>query len=808
MKKLMIGVLSLAFASCMTAAISMQTNGASAEEAQNTSIFTETKCQISKNGDRMLMVTGITDVSKVYEVGYDITGGYALGANDVAETDKYYESLTLGGVTKTAAEFLPGAQGLLIWEVDYNSTYTYSVQPYAYEGELNGSGQLIAPEVEVKSKGALKADFNTVTVKFADEDGVVLETKTVNIGATVAEYTAPEKADAEFEGWYVNGTEYDFDEKVTANMTITAKYKKAASYSVKVSAAQYDVVYKSGYYCPNALSYVDVTADYASYLGINADGIGKAMSGTEIDLTEAVKNLPAGVKVNNSSVLTGEVEEDGSMELSVMLDFDEDYLGFKISQVGIGDYSGADCTVSLALKNGVVGLAVDGTIGNGKGLVIDIDDVDKTVNPNLILTYYEMGNKGVKILALNDDYSVASTKDLLTTVNTDSLYDADAYYGAQVNLFDKFTEVTKISKVKIMVLGGGEKHMFVTGLKTVSEEKYPKTVVYSMDNGTLADKITPLAMGTMGEKASHHWNNLGYATKALTYHFAGTPINQYYRVGLNIDLGGAIKVSNYESIKIQFQTTAKKIADDTLNAGTLVYINGINATPGGDGKTSTYYNGCHSADLITLAKQMGIETITTVQLLHADWPDRYDINMYVGFIEKTLAAGVVVPEEPSDPAVSVTYSADNGNILDIATAIGNGALSTENNYEVGGVYYNNFCYRYSNVVSTPDQDADLHVAGVIFNLGKVNISGYSSIKTKLRVTAAKADGTNNANLFVWINGIKVTNLWGGPQEIDLKALAEANGITTIETLEISNGYYKDIANYNVFVSWIELVAAE
>lgn len=804
MKKLMIGVLSLAFASCMTAAISMQTNGASAEEAQNTSIFTETKCQISKNGNRMLMVTGITDVSKVYEVGYDITGGYALGANDVAETDKYYESLTLGGVTKTAAEFLPGAQGLLIWEVDYNSTYTYSVQPYAYEGELNGSGQLIAPEVEVKSKGALKADFNTVTVKFADEDGVVLETKTVNIGATVAEYTAPEKADAEFEGWYVNGTEYDFDEKVTANMTITAKYKKAASYSVKVSAAQYDVVYKSGYYCPNALSYVDVTADYASYLGINADGIGKAMSGTEIDLTEAVKNLPAGVKVNNSSVLTGEVEEDGSMELSVMLDFDEDYLGFKISQVGIGDYSGADCTMSLALKNGVVGLAVDGTIGNGKGLVIDIDDVDKTVNPNLILTYYEMGNKGVKILALNDDYSVASTKDLLTTVNTNALYDADAYYGAQVNLFDKFTEVTKISKVKIMVLGGGEKHMFVAGLKTVSEEKYPKTVVYSMDNGTLADKITPLAMGTMGVKDSYHWNNLGYATKALTYHFAGTPINQYYRVGLNIDLGGAIKVSNYESIKIQFQTTAKKIVDDTATCGTLVYINGINVTPGGN-YTGTYYGGSHSADLIALAKDMGIETITTVQLAHADWGDIYDINMYVGFIEKTLAAGVVVPEEPSEPVESVTYSVDNGNLAGITTALGTGTIGTEQNHyfskDAAGIKFtaNALTYSYEG-----DKISAQHQVGLVFNLGGINVDDYESIT----ITFASANAGSGGAL-VWINGLNPDgySFYGLPVEtVDLKAMAAKANVTTINTIELSPQAWVGTTAYNLYVASIELVA--
>ena len=75
MKKLMIGVLSLACLSLMAAAATMQVNSVSAEEQQATSIFTETKCQISKTGDRMLMVTGITDVSKIYEMGYEISGG-------------------------------------------------------------------------------------------------------------------------------------------------------------------------------------------------------------------------------------------------------------------------------------------------------------------------------------------------------------------------------------------------------------------------------------------------------------------------------------------------------------------------------------------------------------------------------------------------------------------------------------------------------------------------------------------------------------------------------------------------------------
>ena len=146
MKKLMIGVLSLACLSCMAVAVTMQANRVSADEQVGTSIFTETKCQISKSGDRMLMVTGITDVSKIYEMGYEISGGYQVQEGDVAETNMYYESLTLGGSTKTASEFIEGAEGLLIWEIDYNCDYTYTVQAYAYEGVLTKAVNLPFPK--------------------------------------------------------------------------------------------------------------------------------------------------------------------------------------------------------------------------------------------------------------------------------------------------------------------------------------------------------------------------------------------------------------------------------------------------------------------------------------------------------------------------------------------------------------------------------------------------------------------------------------------------------------------------------------
>ena len=800
MKKLMIGVLSLACLSCMAAAVTMQANRVSADEQVGTSIFTETKCQISKTGDRMLMVTGITDVSKIYEMGYEISGGYQVQEGDVAETNMYYESLTLGGSTKTASEFIEGAEGLLIWEIDYDCDYTYTVQAYAYVGELNASGQLTIPEVEEKTYGIKKESFNLVTVTFVDEEGATIDTQSVAIGGNATSIAGPEKADAQFDGWYMDGEKYDFGAAVKKNITLTAKYKYAVNYTVKVETAQYAEGYTSPWYHPGKLSYVDATSDYASYLGLNANGVASAMAGTEVDLTEAVANLPEGVKVSESSVLKGVVEEDGSLALSVKLDIDEDYLGFKLSNIKLGEYSRSGLTFGLAMMSGIVGLEIKATnIGNGKALYIDIDDVDKAVTPSLVINYYTKTVNETKF-AVADENGTYTAFQTFSGANTDNT----RYYGDSVDLFEKFSTVNKISAIRFQYLSGGPREIFIAGVQARNYAPN-KNVDYTVENGKLAAAVMPLAAGTVNQE-SHSFGASG-TKDAVHYSFqAKEPGDQYLQVGVALDLGGVIQVSNYKSINVLFQTTSQKVADDTYNAGTLVYINGVNANPGGEGHTSTYYNGVHTTDLIKLAKEMNIETIKTVEIIHARWGDRKNIDMYIASVSLTLADGV--EEDDDTPAVSVMYNVDNGNIMGIATAMGGVTLTTEGNYEaVPNTYYNNLCYRHTGVVSAPDEFPGERVVGVKFNLGEVNVKKYESIKIKFRVTATKADGSNNGNFILYINGNKVHTGYAGYLELDLKALAEANGIAKIETIEISNSNWVNIATYNVFVAYIDLVAA-
>ena len=108
----------------------------------------------------------------------------------------------------------------MIWEIDYDCDYTYTVQAYAYVGVLNQSGQLTIPEVEEKTYGIKKESFNLVTVTFVDEEGATIDTQSVAIGGNATSIAAPKKDNAEFDGWYMDGEKYDFGAAVKKNITL------------------------------------------------------------------------------------------------------------------------------------------------------------------------------------------------------------------------------------------------------------------------------------------------------------------------------------------------------------------------------------------------------------------------------------------------------------------------------------------------------------------------------------------------------------------------------------------------------------
>lgn len=64
------------------------------------------------------------------------------------------------------------------------------------------------------------------TVKFDAKNGSKVTTKTVTSGNKVTEPKSPTKDGYKFLGWYLDGKEYNFKNKVIKNMTLVAKWEK------------------------------------------------------------------------------------------------------------------------------------------------------------------------------------------------------------------------------------------------------------------------------------------------------------------------------------------------------------------------------------------------------------------------------------------------------------------------------------------------------------------------------------------------------------------------------------------------------
>ena len=300
MKKFAVALMSVACIAC--AAVAVSTVQTSVNADASSTLFTETKCQISENGNKMLIVTGITETDLIYELGYEIAG-YTPVAGDKTETNVYYESLTLGDETREAGVFIDGAEGLLIWEIAYDKTVSYSVKPYAYVGVMNVE-QLIAPDGNTKTYGTEKANFNAFSVVFKNEDGSTVATETKNYGQTVsAPQETPEKAGYTFDAWYNGATAYDFTKPVTGALELTAKFNANTdtAYTVKVYKEK---LLGGGYDLVETVNAKGTTDDTVSIedVTVTADTTGMSVNATK-------------------SVQEGVVNANGSLELSVYYDY-------------------------------------------------------------------------------------------------------------------------------------------------------------------------------------------------------------------------------------------------------------------------------------------------------------------------------------------------------------------------------------------------------------------------------------------------------------------------------------------------------
>ncbi len=119
-------------------------------------------------------------------------------------------------VVELTATFIIGGNGG-VREQECTKTFTVTVK---------AQEQVVTPPVV------------THTVNFVSVGSTVVATETVTSGAVVNQPAAPARKNYTFEGWYLNGTKYDFGTPVTSDLTITAKWKKVTVSKAKLSSVK------------------------------------------------------------------------------------------------------------------------------------------------------------------------------------------------------------------------------------------------------------------------------------------------------------------------------------------------------------------------------------------------------------------------------------------------------------------------------------------------------------------------------------------------------------------------------------------
>ncbi len=214
-----------------------------------------------------------------YEVTFDSDGGSKVDKqriveNEVAKEPKaptktgfkflgwYLNDTKYDFKTKVTSNIALKAQ----WEKIIQYTVTFNKDNgTANETKLVNSGEKVSKPSNPTKTGYRFAgwvynnttfDFNTpiteditlmasytplpqYTVTFDSEGGSAVQSQTVYEGSKVTKPSNPTKGDNEFDGWYLNGSKYDFNTAVTRDITLVAKWKEK-NYEYKVVATKSD----------------------------------------------------------------------------------------------------------------------------------------------------------------------------------------------------------------------------------------------------------------------------------------------------------------------------------------------------------------------------------------------------------------------------------------------------------------------------------------------------------------------------------------------------------------------------------------
>ena len=228
-KNLFLSVLVLI--SAISFAFSMIFMSKTGKTAKADSTIAKTNFAFSSSGNYILLATPLSDsmdLSLVYEVGYTFSGEDQPTVFK-GETSKYYTSINNKSAKDLWGDAYNDDTPIIVWEINNDNAKTFVATAYYKIGErIDGSLYPTSPSETIVE--GTERTLKVYTITFNTNGGSATASTRVAHGESATEPDNPTLSGWDFDGWYHNGSEYDFTETVTEDINLGANYSKTTAY--------------------------------------------------------------------------------------------------------------------------------------------------------------------------------------------------------------------------------------------------------------------------------------------------------------------------------------------------------------------------------------------------------------------------------------------------------------------------------------------------------------------------------------------------------------------------------------------------
>ena len=237
------------------------------------------------------------NTNAVYTISFNTNGGNKVLSQKVEEGNK---------VTKPANPLKEGYE-FLGWYL--NGAY------FDFQAEVKGNLTLDAKwkEIVVEDKNDEEDKVTKYTVTFNSDGGSKISKQTVEEGKKATEPKAPTKSGYTFKGWYLGSTKYNFSNKVTNDITLTAKWEKVEE---KPTVTKYTVTFNANGGTSVAKQTIEEgkTATSKKTTRTGYTFLGWYLNGEKFDFSTPIKsNITLKAEWKKDDVITYKIEDTNSV---------------------------------------------------------------------------------------------------------------------------------------------------------------------------------------------------------------------------------------------------------------------------------------------------------------------------------------------------------------------------------------------------------------------------------------------------------------------------------------------------------------